>query len=182
MLIIGLWERGFSYRAIAARVLRNSSTVMRVWKYWTDEHWSTRKTGCRRRNVMSERDDQHLLRMVVNDHGSWHHVGLLLQVYLWRLCQFINICCTLDCLQDAADMVPLYSFLFMANHRQLHLQWAHEHTARQANWHEVVFSDESCFNLLDHDGSFILIAVIIYLFVNGFHLSPFLITRKAFQN
>ncbi|GFX97702.1 uncharacterized protein TNCV_3065891 [Trichonephila clavipes] len=34
--IIGLREGEFSYRAIGARMQRNSSTVMRVWKQWTD--------------------------------------------------------------------------------------------------------------------------------------------------
>ncbi|GFX90295.1 uncharacterized protein TNCV_3848701 [Trichonephila clavipes] len=43
--IIGLQEDGFSYRAIGVRVQRNSSIVMRVWKQWTDEHRTTRKTG-----------------------------------------------------------------------------------------------------------------------------------------
>ncbi|GFY25068.1 transposable element Tcb2 transposase [Trichonephila clavipes] len=49
-----------------ARVKRNSSTVMRVWKQWTDEHRTTRKTGSGRRKVTSVRDD-HLLRKAVND-------------------------------------------------------------------------------------------------------------------
>ncbi|GFX52479.1 nitric oxide synthase [Trichonephila clavipes] len=39
-----------------------------------------------------------------------------------------------------------------ANYRQLHLQWAHEHRAWQADWHQNVFSGESRFNLWDHDG------------------------------
>ncbi|GFU38713.1 transposable element Tc1 transposase [Trichonephila clavipes] len=39
-----------------------------------------------------------------------------------------------------------------ANHRWLRLQWAHEHRAWQAYWYQVVFSDESRFNLWDHDG------------------------------
>ncbi|GFW09042.1 transposable element Tcb1 transposase [Trichonephila clavipes] len=39
-----------------------------------------------------------------------------------------------------------------ANHRRLRLQWAHGHRAWQAVWHQVVFSDESRFNLWDHDG------------------------------
>ncbi|GFU33369.1 transposable element Tcb2 transposase [Trichonephila clavipes] len=38
-----------------------------------------------------------------------------------------------------------------ANHQWLHLQWAHEHRAWQADWHQVVFSYESRFNLWDHD-------------------------------
>ncbi|GFS63050.1 transposable element Tcb2 transposase [Trichonephila clavipes] len=32
------------------------------------------------------------------------------------------------------------------------MQWAHEHIAWQAYWHQVAFSDESCFNLWDHEG------------------------------
>ncbi|GFV58740.1 transposable element Tcb1 transposase [Trichonephila clavipes] len=39
-----------------------------------------------------------------------------------------------------------------ANHRRLRLQWAHEHRAWKADWHQVIFSDESRFNLWDHDG------------------------------
>ncbi|GFY05656.1 transposable element Tc1 transposase [Trichonephila clavipes] len=31
-------------------------------------------------------------------------------------------------------------------------QWAHEHRAWQVDWHQVVISDESRFNLWDHDG------------------------------
>ena len=57
--VIGLGEEGLSYRAIAARVQRNSPTVMRVWKQWTDVHRTSQKT--------SARDVQHLLCMTVND-------------------------------------------------------------------------------------------------------------------
>ncbi|GFX71393.1 transposable element Tcb1 transposase [Trichonephila clavipes] len=38
------------------------------------------------------------------------------------------------------------------NHRRLRLQWAYEHRAWQADWHQVVFSDESSYNLWNHDG------------------------------
>ncbi|GFT01768.1 transposable element Tcb2 transposase [Trichonephila clavipes] len=48
--------------------------------------------------------------------------------------------------------VPLYRISLTANHRRLRLQWAHEHRACQADWHQVVFSDESRLNLWDHDG------------------------------
>ncbi|GFX50611.1 transposable element Tcb2 transposase [Trichonephila clavipes] len=43
--------------------------------------------------------------------------------------------------------VPLYRIPLMANHRWLRLQWAHELRAWQADWHRVVCSDESRFNL-----------------------------------
>ncbi|GFY00758.1 transposable element Tc1 transposase [Trichonephila clavipes] len=48
--------------------------------------------------------------------------------------------------------VPLYRIPLTANHRRLRLQWAHEHRAWKADWYQVVFSDESRFNLWDHDG------------------------------
>ncbi|GFX19304.1 transposable element Tc1 transposase [Trichonephila clavipes] len=48
--------------------------------------------------------------------------------------------------------VPLYRIPLTANLRRLRLQWAHEHRAWQADWHQVVFSDESRFNLWNHDG------------------------------
>ncbi|GFX51988.1 uncharacterized protein TNCV_3064051 [Trichonephila clavipes] len=57
--IIGLREGGFSYHAIGARVQRNRTTVMRVWKQWTDEHRATRKTGSERWKVTSARDNRH---------------------------------------------------------------------------------------------------------------------------
>ncbi|GFU51840.1 transposable element Tcb2 transposase [Trichonephila clavipes] len=48
--------------------------------------------------------------------------------------------------------VPSYRIPLTANHRWLRLQWAHEHRAWQADWHQVIFSDELRFNLWDHDG------------------------------
>ncbi|GFW54668.1 transposable element Tc1 transposase [Trichonephila clavipes] len=48
--------------------------------------------------------------------------------------------------------VPLHSIPLTANHRWLRLQWAHEHRAWQADWHQFALSDESRFNLWDHEG------------------------------
>ena len=58
--IIGLREAGLSYRAVASRLQRRRSTVMRVWKQWTDECRTTQKSGRGPRNVTSTRDDRHL--------------------------------------------------------------------------------------------------------------------------
>ncbi|GFT00677.1 uncharacterized protein TNCV_3113921 [Trichonephila clavipes] len=60
-------EEDFFCRAIGARVQQDSSTGMRVWNQWIDEHRATRKSGSGRRKVTSARDDPHLLRMAVND-------------------------------------------------------------------------------------------------------------------
>ncbi|GFV37051.1 transposable element Tc1 transposase [Trichonephila clavipes] len=46
---------------------------------------------------------------------------------------------------------PLYRIPLAANHRRLRLQWAREHRAWQADWHQVAFSEESRFNLWDHE-------------------------------
>ncbi|GFW06040.1 transposable element Tcb2 transposase [Trichonephila clavipes] len=43
---------------------------MRVWKQWTDEHRTTRKTGSGPRKVISARDNRHQLRITVNDHTA----------------------------------------------------------------------------------------------------------------
>ena len=41
-----------------------------------------------------------------------------------------------------------------ANHWRMWLQWAHEYRVWQVDWHKDVISDESRFNLWDHDGHF----------------------------
>ncbi|GFW60070.1 transposable element Tcb2 transposase [Trichonephila clavipes] len=65
--IVGLRESGLSYRAVATRVQRNSSTIMRVLKQWTDEGRTARKFGSGPRNVTSAHDDRRLVRMAQTD-------------------------------------------------------------------------------------------------------------------
>ncbi|PRD32856.1 UNVERIFIED_CONTAM: hypothetical protein NCL1_19210 [Trichonephila clavipes] len=109
---------------------------MQVWKQWIYEHRTTRKSGSGRRKVTSACDDQRLLRMAVNDRtASSRHVS----IYSYRCTNagFVNsstspapwIACKGAFIQD-----PLTE-----NHRWLRLQWAHEHRAWQADWHQVVF-------------------------------------------
>ncbi|GFW47428.1 transposable element Tc1 transposase [Trichonephila clavipes] len=56
--------------------------------------------------------------------------------------------------RELCARVPLYRIPLTSNHRRLRLQWAHEHRARQVDWHQVDFSDESRFSLWCHDGRF----------------------------
>ncbi|GFY04971.1 transposable element Tc1 transposase [Trichonephila clavipes] len=65
--IVSLREAESSYRAVAARVQRNSSTIMRVSKQWTDEGRTARKSGSGPRNVTSAPDDRRLVGMAQND-------------------------------------------------------------------------------------------------------------------
>ena len=50
--------------------------------------------------------------------------------------------------------MPLYWIFFTENHWLLRLQWAHERRAWEADWHQVIFLDESHFNLWDRNGCF----------------------------
>ncbi|GFX63600.1 transposable element Tc1 transposase [Trichonephila clavipes] len=120
---------------------------MRVWKQWIDEHRTIRKTGSRRWKVTSACDDRHLLLMAVNDRTAssaqlaprWSTAtGALMSASSIRRCLLHR---------RLRARVPLYRSLLTTNHR---LQRAHEHKAWQVDWHQVVFSDESRFNLWDH--------------------------------
>ncbi|GFX66402.1 transposable element Tcb2 transposase [Trichonephila clavipes] len=120
-----------------------------VWKQWNYEHRTTRKTGSGRREVMSARDDQHLLRMAVNGRSAFS--GQL--AARWRTATGA-VSSIRRCLlhRRLHARVPLYRIPLTANHRRLRLSWTYEHRAWQADWHQVVFSDESLFNLRDLDG------------------------------
>ncbi|GFX86182.1 transposable element Tc1 transposase [Trichonephila clavipes] len=121
---------------------------MRVWKQWTDELRTTRKTDSGRRKVTSARDDRHMLRMAVNDHTAsskqlvacWSTAtGVLMSASSIRrrlLHRGLHV------------RVPLYRIPLTANHQRLRLQRAHGHKT----WHQIVFSNESRFNLWDNDG------------------------------
>ncbi|GFW30035.1 transposable element Tc1 transposase [Trichonephila clavipes] len=125
---------------------------MRVWKQWTDERRTTRNTCRGRWKGTSAFDDRHQLRMVMNDRTAssrqlaarWSTAtSVLMSAPSIRRCLLHR---------GLRARVPLYRIPLMANYRRLSLHWAHEHRAWQADWHQVVFSNESRFNLLDYDG------------------------------
>ncbi|GFX30790.1 transposable element Tc1 transposase [Trichonephila clavipes] len=110
--IIGLREGGSSYRAIGARVQQKSSTGRRVWKQWTDEHRTTRKTDSGRRKVTLARDNLHLLCMAVNDRRTssrrlaalWSTTADESRFNLWdhdgRVRRYVGDCCLPECVTE----------------------------------------------------------------------------------
>ncbi|GFW15403.1 transposable element Tc1 transposase [Trichonephila clavipes] len=148
----GLREAVLSYRAVAARVQRNSSTIMRVSKQWTDEGRTTRKSGSGPRNVMSARDDRRLMRMAQTDRTA---SSRQLEAQ-WSTATGVSLCASSirrRLLQRGLRArIPLYRIPLTQNHHRLRLQWANVHRSWRADWQQVVFSDESRFNLLHHDG------------------------------
>ena len=132
---------------------RNSSTEIRIWKQWTEERRTTRKTDSRRWKGKSKREDQHLFRIAIDDHTTssrqltarWSTAtGVLMSASSIRR-RLLH--------RELHVRVPLYRIPLTANHQRLHLQWAHERRAWQTAWLQDVFSDESRFNKSNHDDS-----------------------------
>ena len=146
-----LRRRIFFCIAVAARVQRNSSTLMRVLKQRTNEHWTTQKTCSRRRIITSVPDDRHLFCMAVNDNTAsssrltarWSTGGCALILASSISRRLLH--------RKMLVRMNLYRILLTGNHRQLRVQWPHEHRTWENVWHQAVFSGESHFNLWDYD-------------------------------
>lgn len=143
---------GFSYSAIAARVQRNSTTVMRIWKRWTNENRTTRKSGSGPRQVTSMNDDRHLVRMTLTDRRA---SSRLLAAH-WSTALGVSLSASSVRLRllhrGLRARIPLYRIPLKQNDRCRWLQRAHEHRDWREGWQQCGFSDESCFNLWYHDG------------------------------
>ncbi|GFW39650.1 transposable element Tcb1 transposase [Trichonephila clavipes] len=75
---------------------------------------------------------------------SYHAIGAHVQRNISTVKQW-------EAHQSPAKRVPLYRIALTVNHRWPRRQWAHDHRAWQAEWHEVVFSDVNhSSNLLGH--------------------------------
>ncbi|GFU26618.1 transposable element Tc1 transposase [Trichonephila clavipes] len=101
--IVGLRAAVLSYRAVATCVQRNSSTIIRFSKQWTDKGRAAWKSGRGPGNVTSARDDRRLVRMARRTAhlllDNWHHSGQHLQVFHCVLHQFGDVCCSSGCAQ-----------------------------------------------------------------------------------
>ncbi|GFW34402.1 transposable element Tc1 transposase [Trichonephila clavipes] len=132
--IFGLREARLSYRAVAARVQRNSSTIMRVSKQWTDEGRTDRKSRRGLRNVTSARDDRRLMRMAQTDRTASSR-QLAAQ---WSTATGVSLCASSvrrRLLQRGLHArIPLYRIPLTQNHRHLRLQWANAHRRWRADW------------------------------------------------
>ncbi|GFW31837.1 transposable element Tcb2 transposase [Trichonephila clavipes] len=124
--------------------------MLRVWKTWTDEHRTTRKTGNELRKVTSALDDRHLLRMAMNDSTASSRQLAARWSTATSVLMSASSIRRRPLHRGLLASVPLYRIPLTANHQRLRLEWAHEHRAWQVVWHQVVFADESRFNLWEH--------------------------------
>ncbi|GFT86884.1 transposable element Tc1 transposase [Trichonephila clavipes] len=125
---------------------------MRVSKQWTDEGLTARKSGSGPRNVTSAREDRRLVRMGQTDRTAFSR-QLAAQ---WSTATRVSLCASSirrRLLQRGLrTRIPLCRIPLTQNHRRLRLHWANAHRSWRADWQQVVFSDNSRFNLWHHDG------------------------------
>ncbi|GFW67513.1 transposable element Tc1 transposase [Trichonephila clavipes] len=113
---------------------------------------TARKSGSAPRNVTSARDDRRLVRMAQTDHTASSR-QLAAQ---WSTATRVALCASSiprRLLQRGLRArIPLYRIPLAQNHRRLRLHWANVHRSWRADRQQVLFSDESRFNLWHHDG------------------------------
>ncbi|PSN31409.1 hypothetical protein C0J52_25475 [Blattella germanica] len=141
--LIGLREAGLSYRDIAARTGHAATTVMRVWN-------EQRRADIVPRNVTTARDDRHLVRMAVTDRTDSSTV----LSRRWNTATGLGMSASTVRLLRAGLVarMPLRRFPLSRDHQRLKLQWVRERRHWRAEWQNVVFSDESRFNMSYNDG------------------------------
>ena len=78
---------------------------------------------------------------------SWVDVGVLQWVWM-----FASTVCLHLLRAGLVASMPLHRLPLSRDHQFLRLQWARERRHWHAEWRNVVFSDESCFNMSYNDG------------------------------
>ena len=127
-----------SYRDIAARTGHAATTVMCVWNHWTEEGCTHRRASTGPRNLTTARDDLHLVRMAMEycyGFGAVCFKSSSLSFEGWTVAR-----------------MPLHRLPLSRDHKRFRLQWACERCHWRAEWRNVVFSDESRFNMSYNDG------------------------------
>src|SRR5882724_6405271 len=68
--IIGMCEAGMTSRAVAERVGRDHTTVLRLWQQWQGEGTHTRRPGTRPPRRTTEREDRRISRMALSTRSA----------------------------------------------------------------------------------------------------------------
>ena len=140
-------EAGLSYHDIVARTGHAAKTVMRVWNQSREEGHMQRRAGTGPHNVTTARDDRHLVRMAVTDRT----VSSTMLSRRWSTATDLDLSVSTvrHCLLSAGLVacMPLRRLPLSRDHQCLRLQWAHKRRHWRAEWQNVVFLDESHFNM-----------------------------------
>lgn len=102
--------------------------------------------------MTSTRDDRHLVRMTLMDRTA---TSRQLAAH-WSTATGVSMSASSIrrrlLYHGIRARTPLYRIPLTQNHRCLRQRWARQHIDWRADWQQVVFSDESRFNLWHNDG------------------------------
>ena len=150
--IVGLSEAGMSSRDVAARVGRNSSTVIRCWNQWQREHSQTRRRGSGSNRITTDRQDRHIRRMALANRSSTS--SEIRNAVAPAIGRPISAMTVRRRIQEVGltSRRPLQRLPLLPHHRSARLRWCRARQHWRDEWRSIVFSDESRFSLGQHDG------------------------------
>ncbi|GFV54293.1 transposable element Tcb2 transposase [Trichonephila clavipes] len=145
-------ETGWSVKRVARQLGRADCVVRRYWDKWITEMSFTLRPGSERSRQTSRREDRHIVRdarvhPTASSAAIQGQVALSLRVTVsYRTIQrylsegHLGLRC------------PLLVLPFTPTHQRPCLEWFHARgNCTAAEWNQVVFSDESRFNLSSDD-------------------------------
>lgn len=152
--IVTLHEENFSNRQIAKKIGRNESTVRRFLKNYEETGLYKRKVGSGRKKVTNERTERILRRLSLRDRFK---TAPKLRA---ELIETTGINVSLRTVQRRLNEIglkacrPAKKPLLTASMKKKRYNWAKDKENWTIDeWKNVVFSDESKFNLIGPDGN-----------------------------
>lgn len=150
--IVGMKDAGMSFRAIANRIGRSVSTVVRCWSRWSEEGTHARRRGSGRTRTTTVAEDRRLRLLAMRDRFSTTRaIG---NVWMEELNRGLTMGSVYQRIRSFGlrSYRPFLCLPFTAQHRARRLEWCTDRLNWDQEWHQVVFSDESRFCLWSHDG------------------------------
>ncbi|GFU53353.1 transposable element Tcb2 transposase [Trichonephila clavipes] len=147
-----MMEAGWSDRRVARQLSHSDCVVKRGWEQWIREMSFTRIPGLRRPRQTSRRDDHNIVRNArVQSTASSAAIQAQVAPLLGALV-FSRTIRRLLAEGLLGSRRPLCVLPLTPTHRRLRLEWCHARgNWTAAEWNQVVFSDESRFNLSSND-------------------------------
>ncbi|PRD33739.1 UNVERIFIED_CONTAM: Transposable element Tcb2 transposase [Trichonephila clavipes] len=143
-----MMESGWSARRVVRQLGRSNYVVRRCWDQWIREMSFTRRLGSGRPRQTSRREDLHIIRNArVQPTASSAAIQVQVAPSLGA-----PVCSRTTRRRLAEGHLgsrhPLRVLPLKPIHRRLRLEWCHaQGNWTAAEWNQIVFSDESIFNL-----------------------------------
>ncbi|GFX31970.1 transposable element Tcb2 transposase [Trichonephila clavipes] len=153
--IIGMAEAGWSARRVARQLGRSDCVLRRCWDQWIREMSCTRRPGSGHPRQTSRREDRHIVRNArVKSTASSVAIQTQIAPSLEAPVSSRTVRRRLA-EGHLGSRRPLYLLPLMPTHRRLRLEWCRARGNWTAvEWNQVVYSDESRFNLSSGDSRF----------------------------